>query len=520
MTSALGIRQGSLDSTTAKTETVRLEIRGLPKLSAPDTVRECNNWSAGASRAGSGAPSSIVSPYFGREVAKVRASTPADVAELVAAAESAFPAWRSTPLRERAEHLQRFRALLVERADHLSNIVALESGKTLAEARAGLLRGIEVIDFATSLPNADFGGALDVSRGVRCEYRREPLGVVAGITPFNFPAMVPLWMLPMALVTGNCFVLKPSDKVPGAACELAALSAEAGLPPGVLSVVHGGKETVHALLEHPTVAAVAFVGSTPIAHSVYATAAQHGKRALCLGGAKNHLIVAPDADPKLTVQAVVDSFTGCAGQRCMAGSVLVTIGKAEPWVERIAALASSLRLGDTMGALIDKGAKARLHAAIERAREQGARLVLDGRTQTPPAEYADGNWLGPTILGGVTPEMESANHELFGPVLSVIAVDTLEQALALDQRSPFGNATSIFTSSGAVARHVAEHATAGMVGVNIGVPVPRDPFSFGGSKKSKFGQGDITGPSSVEFWTQLKKITTKWALQTDATWMS
>jgi malonate-semialdehyde dehydrogenase (acetylating) / methylmalonate-semialdehyde dehydrogenase len=493
----------------------------LPPFSAPSKPRECKNWVAGGPSPASGSTTSVRSPYLGVPTAVVTSSTPEDVALALRSAEGAFPNWRATPLRERAQLLGRFRSLLLERADGLAETIALESGKTQDEAKAGLLRGIEVLDFAMSVPNADFGGSLDVSRGVRCEAVREPLGVVVGITPFNFPAMVPLWMLPMALITGNCFVLKPSDKVPVTACELAALATEAGLPPGVFSVVHGGKDTVQALIEHPTTQAVAFVGSTPIAHSVYRLAAEHGKRALCLGGAKNHLIVAPDADPDLAVKAIVDSFTGCAGQRCMAGSVLVTIGgKAHTLVERVIAQAKSLRLGEHVGALIDADAKARLHTAISRAVEQGAELLLDGRPVPPPPHYANGNWLAPTILGNVQPQLECATRELFGPVLSVIQVETLDEALALDQHSPYGNATSIFTSSGAVARYVAERATAGMIGVNVGVPVPRDPFSFGGSKKSKFGQGDITGPSGLEFWSQLKKITSKWALQTDATWMS
>ncbi|HEX2733906.1 MAG TPA: CoA-acylating methylmalonate-semialdehyde dehydrogenase [Polyangiaceae bacterium] len=493
----------------------------MVSLSPPNTPRDCQNWIAGSPTATNGEKTTVLSPYFGVPIATVSASTADDVALAVRAAETAAPAWRNTPQRERANFLGRYRGLLLERADHLSQVVALESGKTVDEARAGLLRGIEVIDFALSVPNADFGGALEVSRGVRCEIVREPLGVVLGITPFNFPAMVPLWMLPMALVTGNCFVLKPSDKVPATACELAALSAEAGLPRGVLSVVHGAKDTVQALLEHPSIRAVAFVGSTPVARSVYSQAALHGKRALCLGGAKNHLLVAPDADPDLTVKAIVDSFTGCAGQRCMAGSVMVTIGsKAQSLVERVVASAKELRLGTTLGALIDAAAKTRLEAAIARAVEQGAEVLLDGRKCVTPAQYAGGNWLGPTVLSGVKPGMDCASQELFGPVLSVIQVDTLDQALELERQSPFGNATSIFTSSGAVARYVTERATSGMLGVNVGVPVPRDPFSFGGSKQSKFGQGDITGPSAVEFWTQLKKITSKWALQTDATWMS
>jgi malonate-semialdehyde dehydrogenase (acetylating)/methylmalonate-semialdehyde dehydrogenase len=366
----------------------------------------------------------------------------------------------------------------------------------------------------------ELGGALDVSRGVRCEVRREPLGVVVGITPFNFPLMVPLWMLPIAVCAGNTFVLKPSDKVPLSAQALGRLLVEAGFPAGVFSIANGDQGTVEALIDHAEVQAVAFVGSTPVAQSVYARAAARGKRALCLGGAKNHLIAAPDADPEITVRAVYDSFTGCAGQRCMAGSVLVTVGKGDRVVRGIVELAEQCRLGASMGALIDAAARERLLSAIDSAQAEGARLLCDGRSFTPPERYRGGNWLGPTILDGVEPGMDCATRELFGPILSIVRVDTLEQALALEQQSPYGNATSVFTQSGAVARRVAEQATSGMIGVNVGVPVPRDPFSFGGSKKSKFGQGDITGASALEFWTERKKVTSKWALQSDQSWIS
>ncbi|HEU5074440.1 MAG TPA: CoA-acylating methylmalonate-semialdehyde dehydrogenase, partial [Polyangiaceae bacterium] len=451
---------------------------------------------------------------------RLAASTTEDVHAVVQAAAKAAPAWRERPMRERAQLLGRLRVLLAERADAVAHSAALESGKTEAEARAGLERGLEVVDFAMSLPAAELGGALDVSRGVRCEVRREPLGVVVGITPFNFPAMVPLWMMPIAVCTGNTFILKPSDKVPMTANLLGHMAVEAGFPPGVFSIAHGDQHTVEALIDHPVVQAIAFVGSTPVARSVYARAAAQGKRALCLGGAKNHLIVAPDADPVLTVRAVYDSFTGCAGQRCMAGSVLVTIGEAGDLVQGIIDLASRCRLGKSMGALIDSAARERILGAIERAQAEGARVLFDGRRMVPPEHYRDGYWLGPTILDGVKPGTESATRELFGPVLSIVRVDTLEEALALEQQSPYGNATSIFTQSGAVARRVAEQATSGMIGVNVGVPVPRDPFSFGGSKQSKFGQGDITGTSAVEFWTERKKVTSKWALQNDQSWIS
>ncbi|HEY3496917.1 MAG TPA: aldehyde dehydrogenase family protein, partial [Polyangiaceae bacterium] len=420
----------------------------------------------------------------------------------------------------RVRPLQRFSEIVTRNAQQLAELVSAESGKTRGEALAGIQRGLEVVEFAVSLPNLDRGGALDVSRGVTCEYRREPLGVVAGVTPFNFPAMVPMWMFPIALAVGNAFVLKPSEKVPLSACLLGAWLLEAGLPAGLFSLVHGGRAVVESLVDHPEIRALGFVGSSPVAKAVHGRATALGKRALCLGGAKNHLVVAPDADEALTVKGVVDSFTGCAGQRCMAASVLVVVGEAERFVEKIAAAASQLELGRTLGALIDGAARERLVSAIGQAESDGAKLLLDGRKASPPAGFEGGNWLGATVLDRVTPDMSCARVELFGPVLSVIHVATLDQALALERASEYGNALSIFTSSGAVARYVAERATSGMVGVNVGVPVPRDPFSFGGTKSSKFGQGDMTGPAGVELWSNLKKITTKWAVSPDANWMS
>jgi malonate-semialdehyde dehydrogenase (acetylating)/methylmalonate-semialdehyde dehydrogenase len=443
-----------------------------------------------------------------------------DVALAIDAASQAYPGWAAQPIKERVAPLRRFYDVLTRHGPELANTVALESGKTPAEALAGIQRGLEVVEYAASLANMDEGACLEVSRGVTCEARREPLGVVAGITPFNFPAMVPMWMFPIAVTLGNAFVLKPSERVPLSACRIGELMIEAGYPAGVFSVVHGGRETAQALVEHPAIRAVAFVGSTPAARAVYVRATANGKRALCLGGAKNHMIVAPDADEALTVRGVVDSFTGCAGQRCMAGSVLVLVGAAERLLDPIVRGAARLELGSGMGALIDAAARERIAAAIGAAEAQGARVLLDGRRAPPPREYPGGNWMGPTILDDVRPGTEAATVELFGPLLSVVRVPSLDEALCLERATPFGNATSIFTSSGAAARYVADRSTSGMIGVNVGVPVPRDPFSFGGTKESRFGQGDITGPGGVELWSQLKKITTRWAASPDASWMS
>jgi len=477
-------------------------VRGVPALS-PDVPRI-----------------TVTSPYTGELLGSIPDSGPAQVAQVVQGARDAAQAWGRTPIKQRTQPLFRFRELLLAHLDALATCAARECGKTIEEARAGVLKGVEVVEYALSLQNLDMGGTLEVSAGVRCEVRREPLGVVAGITPFNFPAMVPLWLFPIAITVGNAFVLKPSEKVPLTAARLGALMIEAGYPPGVFSIVHGGRGAVDALLAHPDVAAYGFVGSSKVARDVYARGAQLGKRVLALGGAKNTMILAPDAAPALAVGGVVASFTGCAGQRCMAGSLLIAVGDADALVDGIVEAARALRIGDDMGALIDAGARARLESAIARAVDEGATLRLDGRGVTPPAGCEGGHWLGPTILDHVAPDSFCAREELFGPVLSVVRVPTLQAALEIERASPYGNATSVFTQSGLVARIVSEQAESGMIGINIGVPVPREPFSFGGTKGSRFGHGDITGMGGVELWTKLKKVTAKWSEVEHGSWMS
>ena len=469
---------------------------------------------------GEGEVKAIVSPYDGSHLGVVYGASSAQIDQAVASAARACTEWRRTPQKERSSKLLSFRGLLLRDIESLAHSAARECGKTVAEGRAEVLKGIEVLEFAAGLQDSDLGGALDVSRGVRCEYIREALGVTVGITPFNFPAMVPMWMIPIAISVGNAFILKPSDKVPFTPGLLGELTLEAGLPKGIFSIVHGGKDVVEALAEHPGVSAIGFVGSSAIAKSVYVRATTSGKRALCLGGAKNHLILTPDADPKIAVEGIVGSFTGCAGQRCMAGSVLVVVGECGTLVDQVVDAAGKISLGRDMGALIDTTAHVRLIQAIEKAEREGAKVRLDGRTLPAPVGYEGGSWLGPTILDDVRSSMECSRAELFGPVLSIMRVKNLEEAMALERASAYGNACVVFTSSGAVARYVAENATAGMIGVNIGVPVPREPFSFGGTKESKFGVGDITGVGGVEFWSQRKKVTSKWALQSDKNWMS
>ena len=462
----------------------------------------------------------IDSPYVGTSIGHVAVASASDIDAAVKSAAAAAAEWRKVPLKERTQLLFRYRELIHANIDELSNLAAMECGKTVAEAKAGVLKGIEVMEFALSLQNLDTGDSLEVSRGVTCETRREPLGVVAGVTPFNFPAMVPMWLFPIAITLGNAFVLKPSEKVPVSAMRLAELFIEAGYPANLLSVLNGGREVVDGILGHPGVSAVGFVGSTKVAHHVYARAAEMGKRSLALGGAKNPLIVVPDADMDITVDGVVPSFTGCAGQRCMAASLMVAVGDVDAHINAIVARAKEVRLGTDMGAIIDRASLERLNTAIAKAEADGAKIVLDGRNATPPAGYEGGYWLGPTIIDGATPTMDCATKELFGPVLTIVRVNTLDDALAIQHKNPYGNATSVFTTSGAVAKHVAEHTDSGMVGINIGVPVPREPFSFAGHKASRFGSGDITGKGGVELWTYLKKVTSKWALHSDANWMS
>jgi malonate-semialdehyde dehydrogenase (acetylating)/methylmalonate-semialdehyde dehydrogenase len=486
----------------------------------PSNVVECGNFVAGKWRPGSGEVTQVLSPFSGTAIGKLTHSTAGDVDQAVAAAKTASVGWGKTPIKERCQVMFHFREILMRDLSKISEQVSLESGKTLAEARAGLLKGVEVLEYALSLQNLDEGGKMEVSRGVYCEYRREPLGVVAGITPFNFPAMVPMWMIPIALTLGNSFVWKPSDKTPLTSILIANALKEAGLPDGVMTVLQGGKTTVEAILDHRDIAAVGFVGSTPVARAVYQRASSHGKRALALGGAKNHIILMPDADVEMASRGIVDSFTGCAGQRCMAASVLIAVQGSEPILEEVIRKARAMRVGDDLGALISKESRERLETAIARAEKEGAQLAVDGRKPQAPQGMEGGYWLAPTILDQVKAGSYAATEELFGPIMTVLRCDNLSQALAIENASTFGNAASVFTSSGGVAERVSQEAKAGMVGVNIGVPVPREPFSFGGTHESKFGHGDITGAGGLNFWSSLKKVTTKWSHSSDKNWMS
>lgn len=477
----------------------------------------CRNLFGGQWSDASGLPRrDVVSPVTGQVIGTVPMSGPSEVGEAVEKAHAAWPQWAATPLRNRVDVLSRFKGLMIENMERLRTTVSLESGKTLAEAEAGLQKGIEIVDFAISVPHLDSLESSEVSQGVVCQFRREPVGVVAGITPFNFPAMVPLWMIPLALVTGNAFILKPSEKVPLTSQILGELLLQAGIPAGIFSTVNGGAAVVDALTAHPVVGAVGFVGSSAVASHVYQRSSAHRKRVLALGGAKNHLIVTPDCDTEHAAKGVLSSFTGCAGQRCMAASVLLAVGSVDSVIERVVALAGQLRLGVDMGALIDAAALERIDAALDRAVHEGARLLLDGRGKRPEnQEYQNGFWMGASVIDGAQPALDCAQVEIFGPVLTIIRVASLEEAVQISNNSPYGNAASVFTTRGDYAQYVARYSNAGMIGINIGVPVPREPFSFGGTKQSRFGHGDITGRSGLDFWSDLKKVTTTWpGLQT------
>ncbi len=477
------------------------------------------HWIGGAWRdpASSKAVQEVINPRFGKSIAQVKMGAADDVDAAVQAGAAAARGWGEWPIRERAHVMYRLRELMVRNLDELAWLLSHENGKVFGEARAEIEKGIECVEYGCSLPNLAAGNQLEVSRGVACEVAYAPLGVVAGITPFNFPMMVPLWMLPQALVGGNAFVLKPSERVPLSTLRLAELLKEAGLPAGVFNMVQGGRDVVEALCDHPQVKAVGFVGSTKVAKLVYARASAHGKRALCLGGAKNHLIVVPDADLELTAENVVASFTGCAGQRCMAASVLIAVGDVEHILKAVRERAARIAPGKDLGPVTTQAARQRITGYIDGAEKMGAKVVLDGRSANP---VPGGFWVGPTIIDGCTPEMPAAREEIFGPVLSVVRVPNLDAAIALENASPYGNASSVYTSSGDVARRVMERVEAGMCGVNIGVPVPREPFGFGGWNDSCFGHGNITGWDGYRFWTRQRKITSKWALQRDQNWMS
>jgi len=451
----------------------------------------------------------VISPVDGTLLSRVPLSTATEVDLAVTAARDAHEAWSALTMKERSQVFYRYRELFHRHADELAELVHEENGKTPDEGRAEVAKAIEVTEFACSLPQLTAGEVMEVSPGVECRVEHAPLGVVASITPFNFPTMVPHWTIPIAICLGNTFILKPSEKVPLSADRTANLLHEAGLPAGVFNVVHGDRTTVAAICDHPGIAAITFVGSTPIAKQVYARATSHLKRALAMGGAKNHLVVLPDADLEQTASNVVASMAGCAGQRCMAAATMIAVGNVQAIVDSICDESRRTIPGQNLGAVISHAAKARIEAYITEAEEAGAKVLVDGRSTVVPG-CEGGSYVGATVIDNVRPDMRIAQEEVFGPVLAIIRVQDFDEAIKLENASPFGNAAAVYTQSGDAARSFIDAASAGMIGVNVGVPVPREPFGFGGWNDSRFGGGDITGKSAIGFWTQSKKITTRW----------
>lgn len=461
----------------------------------------------------------VISPIDGRVISTLPLSTSQDVDAAVQAAKRAFPSWSALTFKERVQIFFKYRTLLENHMDELTKLVQLENGKTYGEAKAEVEKSMELCEFAVSIPQIIVNEVQEVSQGVECRIEKKPLGVVASITPFNFPNMVPHWTLPNALVLGNTMVMKPSELVPLSTVRMAELLKEAGLPDGVFNIVNGGKEVVEAICDHPDIKAVSFVGSTKVAKIVYKRATSTLKRCVALGGAKNHLLVLPDANPEMTASNVVASMSGCAGQRCMAASVMVGVDKVQHIIDRMVEEAKKIIPGDNLGSVISAEAQKRIEGYIDEAERNGAKILVDGRHTTVKGKEG-GYYVGPTIIDYVTTDMSVAREEIFGPVISIIRAKDLDEAIEIENGSNYGNAAAVFTQSGGLAKQVMERASAGMIGVNIGVPVPREPFSFGGWNESKFGVGDITGRSSIEFWTQNKKTTIKWNPEARTNWMS
>ena len=459
----------------------------------------------------------VYNPATGAIIRKVPLANRADVERAIAAAKNAFPGWRNTTPLRRARVLTRYRELMEEHKDELVSLITEEHGKTRLDAAGSLQRGIEVIEFAIGAPHLLKGAhAEDVGRGVDSHSILQPVGVCAGIAPFNFPAMVPLWMFPVAIACGNTFILKPSEKVPSTALRMAELFTEAGLPSGVFNVIHGDKEAVDALLTHPDVRAISSVGSTPVARHIYETAAHHGKRVQALGGAKNHAVVMPDADLPFTADALIGAVYGSAGERCMAISAVVAVGEiAGPLVAALKDKATKLKVGPgdrdgvDMGPLITAAHRDKVKGYIDTGVAEGAKIVLDGRGLKVPG-HENGFFLGPTLFDHVTTNMTIYKDEIFGPVLIVLRVTTLDEAIALVNANSLANGTAIFTRSGAAARRFERDIDVGMVGVNIPIPVPMAFFSFGGWKDSLYGDLHMHGTEGVQFYTRTKVITTRW----------
>lgn len=485
------------------------------------TLTPCPNFIGGEWQTPTGATTPVFNPSTGDVIAECPAGGLAEVNAAVEAAQAAFAAWRETPPVERARVFFRYRQLIEANFDQLCATVSREHGKTLAEARGSIYRGLENVEYACGVPTLLFGDTLEnLARKVDCETYLQPLGVCAGITPFNFPAMVPLWMFPLAIACGNTFVLKPSEKVPLSAILLGQLLEQAGLPKGVFNIVHGGRPCVDALLTHPTVKAVSFVGSTPIAKYIYETGTKHGKRVQANCGAKNYIVIMPDADIPKTVEALSTAAFGCAGERCMAGSTALTVGKAaERLLPDLVAAARAIKVGRTdqpapaaqpdMGPVITGQHRDRVLSLVASGEKEGAKVIADGRGVKVP-EAPRGFYIGATIVDGIEANMTLAREEVFGPVLNVMRMADLDHAIAQANASSFGNGAAIFTNSGGAAREFKHRVKAGMVGINVGVPATMAMFPFTGWDESFFGDLHIQGKEAVQFYTQQKVVTSRW----------
>ena len=458
----------------------------------------------------------VVNPATQTVLARVPFATIDEVDAAVAAAKQAFKSWRKTPIGTRARIFLKYQQLIREHMQELAAILTAEQGKTLPDAEGDVFRGLEVVEHAAAIGNLQLGElANNVAGGVDTYTLLQPIGVCAGITPFNFPAMIPLWMFPMAIATGNTFVLKPSEQDPMVTMHLVELALEAGIPKGVLNVVHGGEDVVNAICDHPDIKAVSFVGSTKVGTHVYHRASQAGKRVQCMMGAKNHAVVLPDANKEQTLNAMVGAAFGAAGQRCMAASTAVLVGEAQSWIPELVVKAKTLKVnagnasGTDVGPLISCAARERVEAFIASGIEQGATLELDGRQPQVPG-YEQGNFVGPTIFSGVKPGMRIYDEEIFGPVLVILAADSLDEAIDIVNANPNGNGTAVFTQSGAAARKFQEEIDVGQVGINVPIPVPVPLFSFTGSRASKLGDLGPYGKQVVMFYTQTKTVTQRW----------
>jgi len=481
---------------------------------------EVKNFINGEFKSGSSTKKhSIISPLDGKELATFNESTMEDLNEIIVTAQKAQKAWQKITLKDRVQIFYKYKQLLEKNSEELTEIIHRENGKIHSEAKAEIDKAIELTEFACSLPQFINGENMEVSKGVFCSSSKVPLGIVASIVPFNFPIMVPHWTIVNAIALGNAFILKPSESVPISSQYTAKLLKEAGLPDGLFNVINGTQTTVENICDHPGIQAITFVGSTKVAKIVYQRASNNLKQVLALGGAKNHILLLPDAHPEMASTNIAASMSGCAGQRCMAASTLIAVGDCDATLNRLIADAQKIQCGTTLGSVISKAAKDRIESYITEAEQQGAKIILDGRNTIVPGKE-NGFYVGPTLIDHATPDMKIAREEVFGPVLTIVRVNTIDEALAIENANPYGNACSVFTQSGGLANYVTEHASAGMCGVNIGVPVPREPFGFGGWNQSHFGSGDITGKSSIGFFTKEKKTTTKWNPEAGTNWMS